>query len=244
MVASLPPRLPFLDEGAVELRPPVAEQLDLVLPGARMIDLSRASSTSTSATSSSSLVASVSARRVPPGSTIWLRPQNSRRSRPTRFATVGRPGSRTRGRATSSSALTRAAIGQLVGSTTMSAPASARARVTSGSAGRNRSRSRSVRAACRKRVARRRGHEAVDAEEGQVGLAIRPDQAVRPDEHGGVAGTVAVTLEQPADDVDPQSRAGGRERLGGRPRDLLGKGQRLLEAVEDVARDRAFGNDE
>ena len=46
-----------------------------------------------------------------------------------------------------------------------------------------------------------------------MGLAIRPDQAVRADEHGRVADAFAVTFQQATHGVDPEARARGGERL-------------------------------
>ena len=74
-----------------------------------------------------------------------------------------------------------------------------------GSAGRSRSRSPIRPSGVSKTGSSSPGDdEAVDAEERQVRLAVRADQPVRPDEHGGVVERVAVALEQPADDVDAE----------------------------------------
>ena len=75
-------------------------------------------------------------------------------------------------------------------------------------------------------------------------LPIRPDQAVGPDEDGGVSQAVAVAFEQAAHGVDVEPPAGLRQGLRGRAAGLLGVGHRLFEAVEHVPRDVALGEDE
>ena len=57
------------------------------------------------------------------------------------------------------------------------------------------------------------GDEAVDAEERQVRLPVGADQAVGPDEHGRVAQPVAVALEQSADGVHVEAGALAFERF-------------------------------
>ena len=161
-----------------------------------MIDLSRAISTSMSATSSSSLVVSASARRVPAGSTIWLRPQNSAvRSLP--------PGSRRGGRCGSRRRVQERAARRSPGPRPASWSAARRcprrrARAPGsapGSAGRSRSRSRSGRAACRTRAARHRGRRNRSTpRNGRCVLRYVPIRPSGPDEHGGVAHVVAVAL--------------------------------------------------
>ncbi len=209
--------------------------------------MSRAFSTSMSATSSASSVSPASARRVPYGSTIWLQPQNSpRRSLPTRFAVsevdavLGRAGDgdqlgldprghrevrRVRDEVCAPQGERPRHLGEAQVVADLDADPAER-RVPDGRARRR-----------ERRSGRRRGTGG--ASSGSV--PIRPSGPTRT---AALRSDVAVALEQAADDVHAEPRALALERLGRRAGDLLGERQRLLGALEHVAGDRALGQDE
>src|SRR5205823_8287417 len=86
--------------------------------------------------------------------------------------------------------------------------------------------------------------ETVDAQVGQMDLAVRTRYTFRTDNRSGVVDPLSGALEHPDHDRATESLCGGSDLFGARTRDGFGQRPGLLAARETVAGKRAFGKDD
>ena len=84
----------------------------------------------------------------------------------------------------------------------------------------------------------------VDAEVGQMDLAVRAQYAFRTDDRGGVVDPLSIALEHPDHDRATDSLCGGGDLFGARTRNGFGQRPGFLAARETVTGKRAFGKDD